>query len=169
MANLSLLNELIKEQRDIIHKLTKFDELNSQLETINATISKLFPDYQQNTPLESDHPYFLNGYDINGIWKDKVAYAIEAQARFVHVKEIGEFLHSVEKGVSPVEYYIEKAKVQTGLLKNEGKIIRHQEGNNVANSFWGKPEWKKGDVILRGYEFDPKYLILKKVTLTRIV
>lgn len=162
-----LLTALLDKKSDIISQLGKFEELKSQLDTVVTTINKLYPDYQDiEVTVSKGKPVvtaILNGYDKSWTWKAKVAYAINAKNRFLHVREIAEYLRSQEQS-DDVEFYLEKVRTQTGVLKGEGAIVRFTEGKNLSHSFWGSPNWIKNGTILHGHEYAAELTAKDKVT-----
>lgn len=100
----------------------------------------------------------LGGYPFSGTWTQKIQFAIEANKRFMHNREIAEVIVKNEPSLD-IKDVIGKLSIFLSAMKAKKKIDYYQVNNSNRNTFWGKSEWKndKGK-IKPGYEYNPAYV-----------
>jgi len=124
---------------------------------------------QANNPINPKQTSFTghaspNGiyYDTKASWVDKVWFFINQEKRFVHSREIQEFLFTKEPNQDQKEL---QRRVGGALarLKKEKAVVNHKVGKTNLGFVWGTPYWLDSlDQIKKGYEYKPEYVEEKK-------
>ena len=96
-----------------------------------------------------------DAYPINGTLRDKVLYILHEQSRFLHSREIAEYIIAYEPEKN-VEKVLELISKQVARYK-KNKVITSVMDDTGRHNYYGLPEWlddRKRPV--RGYEYTYK-------------
>jgi len=146
------------ENIEIIRKLQeKKAALEKQIEAIDSTI-KLFstevvPEISQPVVTHFD------GYDPSWSWKNKIIHILKVNNRFLHIREIVDYIFKYEDLEEPAHEIIASFRQSLSALRADNIIVRYSINNQLRFSFWGSPNWlDENGQIKKGYEYDPSYV-----------
>ena len=160
MGNEDLIKQLEAKKQDILDKAEKdIEQLDATIHTLRYLSTAYIP---SSSDTGSKSGLSDKYQDFNPKWqmRDKVAFILKTENRFLNLKQIGEILHKLEPKVS-VEDHIGKLYTPIGVLKNEGKVFKYKLGSSNANSFWGSVNWVTGTgEIKEGYKYDEDRVVV---------
>jgi hypothetical protein len=96
--------------------------------------------------------------------RDKVAYIFRSKARFLHVREIANIIGRLD-GLSKkhdTDKLLTQVRNIVSWMKREGAIVKYSAGKQLRNSFWGSTNWIKDGDIVKGHEYDSKFVYKSK-------
>jgi hypothetical protein len=130
---------LIKEKDSLLKKLVKVNKALEQFQSSEegSTLSAI-PSVTDNKNLSKK---FKNSTDA-----ERLLNVLKENQRFMKIREMGEFIHSIIGG--DLDNWIVKLSRKTKSLREKDKIIKIQIGAEKRNTFWGSPTWinDKGNV-----------------------
>lgn len=154
----------------IIDALTeKKERLLANIETILAdvaiideTLKSFGSDNSANANVKSASSM---EYDPNWTYSKKFVYLLKTKDRFLHFREAGHLINVIEDtGLSDAKL-ASKLSSGTQSLKSSNTIVKHQEGTNQKNCFWGRPNWLNEDgTIKKEHLYNSEYLSTKVST-----
>lgn len=101
------------------------------------------------------------GYNKHASYSDKFLYAIRESNRFLHPREIAEFVISREKG--DFKQVLDKLTDNTYQIRKKGIVAKFKASTLTNDTFWGLPEWLGEDGnIKEGHEYNPEYVYKRK-------
>lgn len=101
-------------------------------------------------------------YNPKASWVDKVWFFIEKEKRFVHSREIREFILTKEPNQDQKEL-LRRVSGALARLKKEKTIVSHKAGKTNLSFVWGVPQWLDEHGEIKGdYEYKPEYVEEKK-------
>jgi len=137
----------------------KKSELEKQIESIDNTI-RLFgsdPGVVSQEIIQTD-PIHLDGYDPSWSWKNKIIHILKVNNRFLHIREIVDYIFKYEDLGEPAQEIIASFRQSLSALRAENIIVRYSINNQLRFSFWGSPAWlDENGQIKKGYEYDPSF------------
>lgn len=149
LKNLEIQAEAIKQTISAIKGTRDFFE----------TLGTVIEAQQGDTPKQ-----FSDGYDTKWSLKKKVAHAFKVKDRFLHIREICDFLAEREltNNRSEEDYHILLTQIRgvLGRLRREETLVRFSVDGQLRNSVWGSPRWlnEGGDDILSDHYYDKSVL-----------
>lgn len=143
------------QKAGLLEQVAKIDEMIKQM-SLNAQL--LNSNTNTNTPIKAKDVPNDNRLPDGSTWERKVAAAVKHFNKFVHSKQVIEYLsetygYSIES--------LQNGNISTAFnkLKNSGSLHKHQADQNNRNTFWGSPKWVDSESkILPEYMYDEKYL-----------
>ncbi len=139
MATNATITELENLKKELLERVEHIDKTIHTLKSISFSPARSFfltTEVGKKTNGSSKY----SDYDINVTMRNKIAYILKKENRFLHVREIASILHSIEPGSTEQEY-IAKLSPAISALKKQGAIIRVQVGKSNLNIFWGSKNW----------------------------
>lgn len=106
----------------------------------------------QTSSVKTEEKTNFDAYPFDGTLRDKIVYILHQQKRFLHSREIAEYIAAHEPEVE-VEKILELISKQVARYKRHGVItsIAEETGRYM---FYGLPEWLDEDKQpVRGYEY----------------
>jgi hypothetical protein len=99
-----------------------------------------------------------NGYNKNATLKNKVAFIIKRENRFIHVREISKLIHDIDP-FAPVDDIVKKLSPIMSSLQTKDIIVKIKTGSANINTFWGSKNWldENGNPI-PGHEYNKEYI-----------
>lgn len=152
------LETLIERKEELLKELEGLEYIiNSlKLKSNNVIYKKEHIDKEKNT---NSSTLSIKGYTKNNSLPKKIAYFLKKEQRFLHFREIAEFIVNADGlDIDPAKY---ASKISSGsqTLKKKGLIVKYQVGTQNRNCFWGIPSWLNADgEIKNGHEFNKDYL-----------
>ena len=137
MSNNQTINELEMLKSDLLAKVHQIDITISTLRAFSSM------DYTGNGNGNGKSNESLNkysDYDKNAVAKNKLAYVLKKENRFLHIRQIAEVLHRLEPAFSEKDW-IAKLYPAISELKKAGAIVKFSIGESNVNSFWGSKNW----------------------------
>lgn len=143
---------------DIIHELLikEKDSLLKKLDKVNKAL-KQFQSSEEGSTL-SVIPTVTDNKNLALEIKEatdstRLLLVLKEHQRFMKIKEMGEFIHSIAGGDK--KNWIVKLSRKTKGLRELNKIVKVQVGKELRNSFWGSPSWlDKNGKIKEGYMYN---------------
>lgn len=136
-------------------------QLNKALELINVN-ERDIEDKPRETRGRKAEAFDPHNYPYEGTFFNKLLFAIYNSRRFVHVREIADFIIRKEAAFD-TPGFIDLVGRRVWKLKHNGKIVQYKEGTSLRNIVYGMPDWlDTNGKIKRGYENEDAALIDKR-------
>lgn len=154
--NQVVLETLESKKRELQKQLSEIEDALQFYKTAFKATNELKAQPQVETST-------LGVYNNRWTIKEKVIFALKAKNRFSHVRELGDYIKNMEDpNGQDFQKFIDMVKQQLHPLKKEGIIVSYMVDNQLRKTFWGSPKWMEGGKIKPGYEYNKKFLKLKK-------
>lgn len=133
-------------------------DLANRIEAIEKTILELktFSVYQESETSESRGKSANSGagYNRKSSLRKKVAFIFSQENRFLHARQIAEYLHEHEPKISITDFRNQLSPA-LGFLRRNKVIDNVKVGKSNVNIFWGSVKWlDKDGNILEGHGYD---------------
>lgn len=162
------LNAYQHEIDDIIKKMRQYEVEAKEIHRAIQVLKGVTPTagFETNGSYARKTELFNPGgaiYPKNGSWWDKVVYILNEKQRFLHNREIAEYI--VHKENRPdLEDVVASLSVHISRYKKEGRLEFYRVGSSNRNNFYGFRQWLNEDgTIKQGHEYNEKYVMDKVV------
>jgi hypothetical protein len=155
MENNSTIQELLKIKEDLLNKIKQIDITIDTIKMMGVGVVNNTNSSNLNASVPSPE-----GYNASDTLRQKVAFVIKREGRFLHVREISNYIHQLEPKFS-IPDIMQKLTPTISNLRNAGKLVKLQIGSSNQNCFWGSPNWLNADKTAKA-ERKPKEQEVRK-------
>lgn len=152
MSN-TLIDDLLLQKQGLRKKIEDIDKALNALGYVSDGMRII------TTYSELNNPKNLS-------WTDKTIDALKHFNRFVHSREIAEYIHENFEPTSDIKDVKAKASIAISNLKNSGAIIKYElegELKSNLNVFWGIPKYlDENGNILSKHKYDESQVSTSK-------
>lgn len=132
--------EALKEEKaNLVEQLAPFEELIAKISAIDALLEK----YQTGSVVQT--PIVVEPNETIGInWeavKKQALSIITREGKFIKANLISGELW----GDDGTEAMKNRLSSYLGILEREGKIVKFKKDNSNLKTYWGLPNWMRGD------------------------
>jgi len=140
MDNKEAIEQLQATKNDLLRKAAQIDEaINTMKAMAGLNISNKTSSSGTTTneiPLTGKY----SDYPANEPIRNKLAYVLKKENKFLHIRQIAAILHEIESKTS-VSDFITKLYPAIAELKKTNTIVKHSIGTSNVNTFWGSKNW----------------------------
>jgi hypothetical protein len=131
------------------------DDIDWHLEAIERLAGELYDKHNGMRVVQGVYP-------IKAVLQTKYLYTLRMHKRFMHNREVAEFMIKNEPGLS-IQDVLDRLGKFVGKWKKRRVIVVFEALNSRRNAFYGLPEWMDANgQIRKGYEYNEDALIDKK-------
>lgn len=154
MSKENTINELEELKKELLDRVKQVDITINTLKTISMSGS-IDPVLVLSAGISNNY----KEYDYNAPFRKKIAYVLNREGRFLHVREIAKILHKLEPKHS-IEDLTKKISPAISSLGQAGTIVKIKSGKSNINTFWGSKSWlDDNNKPKEGREYDDSYTI----------